>query len=426
MRTRREPIGDPNPNQGSTHGVRYLFRPDRPNPYGVQWPERVFDPAIGREVRKVKTLFFPTEESRETKAVELRGARRSRMVVASVSRSEIEEWRAFKAAIGETPWQDVVAGWRSRQIERGVAPCTLTVSKAATTYISQAKKQVDANKMSGDYFRHLNSKMKAFVEQFGEMALDQVRAADIVEWIEDMDEVVSDFTFDNYKKHIRAFFSYFISQEQPVIRDNPGVKIRNRSSGIGEVGIISVAQTAQLFWTALNYGNGKFKPMIGRLAFEAFLGLRFASACRLEKKDISFADKGVLLPAKKLKTKRRHYLDGIPAQIWDWLAVTPEECWSLNRRNYMRLKSDLFTVAQVPHPPNCLRHGFATYDVAANKNAGKTAYFLCHADQDELYEHYKGNATESDGKLYQSITPQTVAELRKGFEPAVQRAQDEE
>jgi hypothetical protein len=45
---------------------------------------------------------------------------------------------------------------------------------------------------------------------------------------------------------------------------------------------------------------------------------------------------------------------------------------------------------------------------------------LCHRNQDELYEHYKGNATEAQGRLYQTITPETVEALRVGFEPAAQ------
>jgi len=420
MPTKREPRTGPNANQGSIRGVRLLpERVGRENPYGVQWPEKVWSDKQQKMVRKVKTLFFPTTEARETKAAELRDARRSRMVVASVSRAEMEEYRAFKQAIGNTPWQDVVAGWKSRQIETGAVTCSLTVEAAAKIYVAQAAVLLKKEKISGGYYRHLEQKIgERFVDQFGDLTLDKVTTADIVTWIDDFDEVQSDDTFDNYKKHVRAFYSYFLNQERPVIRDNPAARIKNRSDGIGEVKIISVAQTAQLFWTALNYvdANGvkKFLPAIGRLAMEAFIGLRFASGCRLAKEDINREDKGVTLPKKKLKTKRRHYIDGLPENVWSWVDITPDECWDLTPRQYLSLKSELFTVARVPHPQNCLRHGFATYHVAAHKDGGKTAYILCHRDQDELYEHYKGNATEAQGKLYQTITPETVELIRQG------------
>lgn len=91
-------------------------------------------------------------------------------------------------------------------------------------------------------------------------------------------------------------------------------------------------------------------------------------------------------------------------------------------RLYMRLKSELFIVAYVPHPWNCLRHGFATHDIAANKNPGRTATILCHKDQDELWEHYYGIATHKEGILYQHITPATCGKIAQGFEPAASPA----
>jgi len=420
MRTKRKPESKPNANRGSTRGVRLLAaRLDRDNPYGVQWPEKVWDEAQKKLVRKVKTLFFPTAEARETKAAELRDARRSRMVVASVDRTEMDDYRAFKQAIGDTPWQDVVAGWRSRQIETGTRPCTMTVETAATAYLANAKALFKQGKISKDYLRHMETKIGTlFVGQFGDLKLDKVTTTDIVTWLDDIDNIESEWTFDCYKTHVQSFYSYFLKAENPIIRDNPAKRIKDRSDGIGEVKIISPEQVAQLFWTALNHTNadGKkvFMPAVGRLAMEAFIGLRFSSGCRLEKKDINREDKGVTLPKKKLKTKRRHYIDGLPEQIWDWYDITPDECWDLTARQYLELKSGLFTAARVPHPHNCLRHSFATYHVAALKNPGRTATILCHRDQDELYDHYKGNATEAQGKLYQTITPSTVDLIRKG------------
>lgn len=422
MRTSREPRREPTANQKSkTRGVRYIERPGRENPYGVQWPEKIWDPLKKALVRKVKTLFFPTKEAREEKASELRDARRSRMVVASTSRDELDQWRAFQAATQGTPWQEVVAGWKSWQIGTGNVTCTLTVETAAKEYVAHSEALEKRQKLSADYLRHIKKKVGLFVEQFGDLTMDKVPTAEIVSWIDDFGHE-SDYTFDNYKTHVVTFYNFFIKRPDAPLKVNPAQFIKDRSDGIGEVKIISVAQTAQLFWTALNYVDGdgrkRFLPIIGRLALEAFIGLRFASGCRIEKRDINFEDRGVTLPKRKLKTKRRHYIDGLPENLWAWLEVTPDECWELTPRLYMRLKSQLFEVANVPHPHNCLRHGFATYHVAAYKNGANTAYILCHRDQDELYEHYKGNATEAQGKLFQTITPATVDDLRQGFQPA--------
>jgi len=414
---------EPKANQKGIRGVRLIERPGRPNPYGVQWREKIWNEKRGRLVSAPKTLFFPTSAARDEKAGEMRSLRRGRMLVASISRAEIEEYRAIKAAIEEAPWQNVVAGWRAHLMSAGLKPCILKVEQAVKEYLEESQRLNLEGKLSPDTYRHKRHKLTLFAEQFGHLTLDAVTAREIETWIDDFDEVGSDYTFDNYRKYVSALYGHFVASK--TVRDNPCAQIKGRSDGIGEVRIISVAQAAQLFHTALNYrdehGDAKFMPAIGRLAMEAFVGLRFSSGCRLEKSDINFADHGVLLPKRKLKTKRRHYIDGMPDNVWTWLKITPEDCWHLSPRLYMELKSQLFEEASIPHPHNCLRHSFATYHVAAFKNPGLTAYLLCHRNQDLLWEHYKGNAKDEEGKAYFTITPQTAERLAKGFESAKPR-----
>lgn len=135
VQTKLDPTSEPKPNHGSTRGVRYLERPGRPNPFGVQWYETVFDTATQESRRAAKTMFFPTAESRERKAAEMREAVRSRMVFRSASRAEMEDMRAFKAAIGDTPWQTVVAGWQARLVATGTKPCAKKVEEAGNLYV---------------------------------------------------------------------------------------------------------------------------------------------------------------------------------------------------------------------------------------------------------------------------------------------------
>ena len=189
--------------------------------------------------------------------------------------------------------------------------------------------------------------------------------------------------------------------------------VERRDGTIGEVQINTVAEVAQLFAYALEH----HKEALGRLTLEAFVGLRFSSAYRLEKGDINFADKGILLPRHKLKTKRRRYIDGLPENVWPWLKETNDACWAMTSNEWMHLKSQLFVDANVPHPHNSLRHSFCTHHIAAHKNPGKTATILCHTSQDELWEHYNGCATEQAGGLYFKITPLTAPTMAK--DPAV-------
>jgi integrase len=428
-RTGGEPKREPKATQGSARGVRRLLRPGRPNPYGVQWRERI---VVNGALKAVaRTLFFPTAATRDAVFHEKLSLRRAGMLHASVPREEIEQWRAFKTAVEGTPWQVVVAGWRENLTRAGRQVCTMTVDDAVKDYLARMKalrdhKDAAGNpqpKLGSDTFRQKDHKLKLFAEQFGALRLDAVPAAEIETWADDFDEVQSDVTFDNYVKHVSALYGYFI--EKRIVKENPCAGVNRRSDGVGEVGIITPEQTAQLFHTALTYvedGEKIFMPVVGRLALEAFCGLRFSSGCRIQKSEINFEDRGILLPRRKLKTGmvkggRRHYIDDLPAQVWEWLAIAPAETWVLKPRDYMGLKSLLFRTAGVPHPHNCLRHGFATYHVAALKNPGRTATILCHTNQELLWAHYNGIATQAAGLKYQSITPQTAAQIAASVPP---------
>ena len=402
----------------SNYGGVWPLKPrlERPHPYGVQWRETIWDPTanhgVGAQVEKTKTEFFDTIEKRDARAAVIRRDRK-KGALRTASRTEAEDWRAFQTAVNGTPWQDVVAGWRSWMIQSGLKECTVTVDEAVKAELARAAALVAAGRMSPDTFRQKDHKLPLFAAQFGHLRLNQVTAPDVEAWIEDFDQVESEATFNNYRKHASTVFTAYVASG--VLLRNPVDNVKLRDASTGEVGILTVKETAHLFHFANS--TEKFRTMVGRLALEAFIGLRFSSGCRLEKKDINFDDRGILLPKKKLKTKKRHYIDGLPGQVWEWLAVTPEACWDLTARQYMELKSRLFVEAGVPHPHNCLRHSFCTYDVAAHKNPGRTAYILCHRNQDLLWDRYKGNAKEADGVTYQAITPATAQALAAAYVP---------
>lgn len=373
--------------------------------------------------------FFAKEADRDARYRELVSQRREGSLV-TASRGEIEEFRAFKSAIGSTPWQDVVAGWRFGLMQAGIAPCSTTVEQAVDRHLLEMKPpevRPGAEKLPGpvsaDTYRQKKHKLTLFKEQFGHLTLDAVTGADVKDWIDDFEGVEAEATFNNYRKHVRTLFQIYV--DKGVLRRNPVDDVKKKDDSIDEVGINQPHEVAKLFAFAL--ASDKFRKAIGRLALEAFAGLRFSSGCRLEKHEINFADRGILLPRSKIKTGkatgRRHFIDQLPDNLWDWLAVTPDECWSLTPRQYMELKSTLFTDAGVPHPRNCLRHNFCTYHLRLHTNPGRTATILCHRNQDELWGHYAGIGTHGKGVLYFQITPKTASRIAAGETPGIQEAE---
>ena len=397
-RSKDDPERDPNATLGSEgraiRGIRRFTRSGRPSPFAVQW----------RVDGHVKSEYFTKAKDRNRRAAELSRARAKGVLVQVPQRADLAGWQAFKTAIGETPWQDVVAGWKAYEKTSGVVLCQLTVQEAAKAYLEEIEALKAGEQLAEDTLRQKRQKLQKFSDAFGSNRLTQITGDDIKDWIESDLGYDNPHTFNNWRKHIRTFFDRYRKQ----IHQNPCDDIRTRNDATEHVGILTPVQTAKLFSFALTENR---RHVVGRLALEAFAGLRFASAYRLEKIDINFKDRGLLLPKHKIKTKRRHYVDGLPENLWPWLELASDACWKLSPAEYMHEKSLLFTDAEVQHPHNCLRHSFCTYHVAAFKDPGLTATLLCHRNQALLWARYNGNATREQGNIYWTITPQTAASL---------------
>ncbi len=408
MRTKRELQNASNANRESTRGVRCLKpRLGLPHPFGVQWAERVWDDTNGREIRKVKSMFFATAEARDTRAAALRKARREGML-RTLTRREIDEWAAFKTAIGAVSWQDVVAGWQAYRTEKGLVLSTCTVDTHVKDYLARLKARKVAGGVSAGTYQHRNQKLSLFAEHFGHLAINQVLPDDVRAWLRQL-QLPAAGTFNNYRKILSAFFSDAVDAR--LLTENPIARVAIRDDPRDEVGILTVPQIAHLFHTALTAldaeGELRFGPALWRLSLEAFAGVRYSSACRLKAADVNATDRGIRHPARSIKTKKRQYVDGYPDVLWAFLAAgKPAD--DLSERHYLALKSALFAAAGVPHPHNCLRHSFATYHVASRANPGATAYLLCHRDQKKLWDHYKGNATSAEGAAFEALRPESV------------------
>lgn len=357
-------------------------RPGRPNPFGLEW----------RVDGKRKKEFFPTEKARDARKSSLLQARSKGAISTKLTRAEIADWQAFQTAIGETPWQDVVAAWRAS----GKVPCEMTVREAYAPFLAEVNARFARKEFTAGYRRHAEQKVELFVNAFGANRLDAVTSESISEWLDDL-PYAANGTFNMYRKMVRWFFEHHRKQ----LERNPVDDVPARSEIIEKVEILTPDQTQTLFDATLKH----HPEAIGRLALEAFAGLRFSSATRLSKSDINFEERGILLPPEKLKTGRRHYIDGLPDNLWLWLARTNAACWALESSQWMHLKSSCFEKAGVAHPRNCLRHSFCTYHVAAYKDPGRTALLLCHRNQQKLWSNYRGIATLSEGLRYFGIQP---------------------
>ena len=373
--------------------VRKLLRVDRPSPFLVQW---------GRG-SETKTESFKTAEERDQRHDEIKMELFRGRDDLVFSKAELNEYAAFKAAIGDSSWIDVVSGWRELMGKTGRLTSSRTISVAVEEYLKESEALLNEGKMARDTFRQKRHKLRSFAAQFEpERRMVDVTAEEITDWINSLGSR-NPSTFNSVLKHVRAFYN----ANKKHVPSSPADDIKKKDDHIEEVGIITPQETAKLFSFALK----NKRDAIGRLALEAFAGLRFGSADKLSKEDINFAEKGIMLPRHKVKTRRRFYLDGLPDNLWDWMDLATDACWQMEKNDWMHMKSRLFAGAGVPHPRNCLRHSFCTYHVSAYKNPGRTATILCHQNQTQLWGHYHGIASQAAGLTYFSIKPENVEQI---------------
>jgi len=381
-------------------GIRLLpTRPNTPSPFGCTWS------AGGRR----KSQFFSTKERLETKLRELIEARKKGDIAILPTRSEIEEWRAFKAAAGAIPAMEILAQWRAGLVAAGKPVCDKTVTKAVDEYLARETKRKDNGNISADTLRQRTRKLTLFKEAFGFAMLDAVTAAEIEDWIDDLDHVDSASTFTDYVKKVRGLYTHFAD----IVPKSPADRVELRSDLSSHIKVYQVEDAAKV----LLYVKEHRPELMVRVAMEIFVGIRFTTAALLQREHIKISDRRIDIPAALIKTRRGRNIDAMPAVFWEWATLGWDQPWdTLSKSEYMHRKSELFgpNASGITAIHNGFRHTFASMHVAKFNNPGLTATILCHRNQQMLHAVYLGKATKEQSDQYFGITPARVAQAAAG------------
>lgn len=257
-------------------------------------------------------------------------------------------------------------------------------------------------KLSTDRGSHVATHLQRLLEHLGNRTLGDITTDMLRQWLAGLKnpetgEPMAEYTIRNHLRDVKILFN--LAEAERWCDTNPASPIHPPRRELEDVSILPIDAAQRLF--AVN----KNALCIGRLALEAFAGLRFSSAARARREHILFAEKGIVMPGAAHKSGRRHYIDGLPDNLWAWLRHASDSCWDITPRNYAKLKAEAFTRAAVENPGNVLRHSFCSYHIAIHKDAARTAVLLTHRSPAMLYQHYRGCASEADGKTYFEISP---------------------
>jgi integrase len=268
-----------------------------------------------------------------------------------------------------------------------------------------------------EYQKHTLRALERLSAKHGDKALEDITSQDISDFIHDLP--FQALTKDHYRTYLVGAFKWFISQKW--IKSNPASAVPSPKVHLAEPGILSVAETKALFRK-----NVKVDPEIcGLLALGAFAGMRSSAISRLSWNELDFKNRAILTPASKTKKGRRHFIEGLPDNLWPWLERTPKKAFQMTPRQFSRRREEAFARAgllvtkaaakaskgklQPKSPPkNCLRHSFVSYHVALHRDPGKTALLISHKNQNILWDHYLGVAKKEDASRYFGISPRAV------------------
>lgn len=293
----------------------------------------------------------------------------------------------------------------------------LTLREAVARYLTL--RVAEGILPESDTFSHLNKQLAARLCAFmGDAELKAVRADHLRTWAASLTNERTGRPLDpvTIRHHLVAVKTFFRRcwREDWVQRD-PTLPIVLPTVEEKDVNVIAARDAFRFF--ALNREH----RAIGRVALEAFGGLRYTSAARLVKADLKFDRRGIEMPSTKHKSRKRKFRQGQPANLWAWLHHAPDDCWELSVYQYREEKKEMLVMAglrpmilktdtdraKARALKNVWRHSFASYLLAKCKDYAPIAYLMQHAKATTT-EVYEGTADELDALRYFAITPESV------------------
>jgi site-specific recombinase XerD len=367
-------------------GIRFLKFPNRPaQPYGVQW----------RVDGQRKTKTFATREAQETFAKKMAGdVKRDGLAAYRLNPDEAREWRQFRADIGDADLADVVRVWRRYG---GSTTTGITLADAVAAFL----KAKEGEGVSDASLRHFKPVLRQFKDAVGNVTAASIERTQLEAYLTDLDTQSAETRRTHFKR-VRTLFNWLKETRQIV--ENPCDGWKAPREALREISVMSVEDGVKLF--AENHAAPKARELLGRLALEAFCGMRHETAAQIGAAGFDFVSKVITIPATIDKNRKAQFIEHAEDNLWQWLAWSKPETWTMDRIQYRNAKSSAFVRAKIAHVHNVLRHSAASYHIAKYGDAGKTAAMLTHANLRMLWSNYRGKGGgQANGKAWFAIVP---------------------
>ena len=319
---------------------------------------------------------------------------------------EIELLNQGREAVQFPSWLRIQA----QQGQERLQPHGKTISDAVEFYVKQLEatqksakvsqaleELIENRKRSGASERYcydLKLRIGRFAKDFGDRIISTVSTAEIDDWLTGLN--LAPVTRNTFRRDLRTFFSFCITRRYCL--DNPVTKTRKAKEVDGEIGILSVDETARLLEAADNASLPYF-------AVGAFAGLRPAELQRLNWEEIHWDSKLIEVKAAKSKTARRRFIK-IRPNLEQWLRPYRKQRGPICPPGLRDLELETRQRAKITKwPSNALRHSFASYHLAHFKNAAELALEMGHTNQQMIFDHYRQLVRPKEAARYWKICP---------------------
>jgi integrase len=344
-----------------------------------------------REAGKRKRSFFETKEQAQSfaafKNAELRhnGVEHAEFPTAwrVMAQDAMQRLKPFGKTIADAV-QHYVAHLKSSE-----RSCTVV------QLVKELLKAKEADGVSQRQLYNLKSRLGYFAQEFDGRMVATISSKGIDDWLRSLD--VGPQTRNHYRAVTILAFNFAIRSGYAV--ENPALGAA-KAKVVGQPpGILSVEQASAILVNSS-------QELLAYIAIGLFAGLRRAELERLDWSEIDFDSNLIEVTAAKSKTAQRRFVTLQP-NLRAWLLplrqlkgyVTPQENF---RQAFEQVRE---AAGIVEWPGNALRHSFASYHLAAFKNAASTALELGHHDSRVTFAHYRELVKPKDAARYWKIRP---------------------
>jgi integrase len=318
--------------------------------------------------------------------------------------SSIVQARKKLAEHGKTI--DDAATFYLNYLER-IRRCNVTVAELAPEVVEAKRKDGRAPM----YVVDLKKRLARFSADFGGRPIAAITVEELDDWLRGLD--CSPKTRMNFRANVGVLFSY--AEARGMIDSNPILRTARPKLADLPPEIFSVDELSAL----LNAAVRRAPDVVPMLAIGAFAGIREAEIKRLDWSEVDQRRGHIEIKSSKAKSARRRIVEMQP-NLREWLRPYAEMTGPVVPVN-SRKKLDLVRKGAklARWPKNGLRHGYASYRLAATHDAPRVAVELGHTGPQMLYSTYRELVLPEEAQRYWKLVPDVKTENVVAFNSKV-------